>query len=198
MAEQGAWTKFQVLVSALVAIAGVLVTYIGVAANTKLWPFEDVSAAKRPAAVATPPGKTTTPSSPTPTTPSSPTPTTPSSPTLTSSPSSIPSLGSVSATILSVTWAQTTSPYYYYAYTIKIRFTSLADQTCVIDWKTVYSSGAPAGTSGKLTTGTLPYPDTTWTDTIDVTTPSGAFRGMQWSTDFTVYAPNGVEMASYG
>jgi hypothetical protein len=173
MAEEGTWTKVGVLIGAGALIIG----YIGVAAGLKWWPFEHA-----------PGGNTPPPSSSTPVAPSSPTPT--------SSPTSIAPTGSVGATFLDLTWAKAVSSAYY-VYTIQIRITGLAGQTCTIDWQTVDSSGAPAGTSGKLTTGTLSYNDDNWTsDAVDVTAPPGAYHGMQWHTDFTVYAPNGVAMAT--
>ncbi len=154
----------------LIGGAALILTYIGVASGVKWWPFDQHSAAHAPT-------------------------TTPSSPTLISSPS--PPSGSIGATFLSVTDVPAASPDYY-VYTIKIRFTGLSGQICVVDWETVDSSGAYAGTSGKLTTGTLEYNGDTWTDTnVDVTAPPGSFRGMSWSTDFTVYAPNGVQIASF-
>jgi hypothetical protein len=173
MAEEGTWTKVGVIIGG----GALILAYIGVAAGLKWWPFEHASSGNTPI-------------------PSSSTPIAPSSPTLTSSPSPTPSIGSVGATFLNLTWARAISPAYY-VYTIEIRITGLAGQTCTVDWQTVDSSGAPAGTNGKTTTGTLPYNDDTWTDdAIDVTAPPGSYQGMQWHTDFTVYAPNGVEMAS--
>jgi hypothetical protein len=165
MAEEGTWTKVGVLIGA----AALVLTYVGIAAGVKWWPFE-------PVASGSPSIK-------------------PSSPTLITSPP--PVSGSVGATFLSVTDTAATSPDYY-VYSIRIRFTGLMDQTCVIDWQTVDSSGSPAGSSGKLTTGTLRYNDDTWFDTnVDVTAPPGSYHGMAWSTDFTVYAPNGVQIESF-
>jgi hypothetical protein len=170
MPEEGAWTKIGVVIGAAVLI----VSYAGVAAGTKWWPFERVSEVK--SAGHTLPGKTPTTSSPRPTAPSS--------PTLTTSPSSTPLTGSVGATFLNVTWVKATSPAYY-VYTIEIRFFGLTGQSCTVDWQTVdNSSGGTAGTSGDLTTGALQYNDDSWTGTVYVTAPLGSYHGMQWSTKF--------------
>lgn len=159
-------------------------SYLGVAAGVKWWPFDQASGrqstARQPATL----------SSPTLTSPSSPSP-------LISSPSSSPAYVSVGATFLNVSWAKAPDPSYY-VYTLKIQIFGLRGQTCVISWRTVDGSGNYAGTSGKITTGSLLYDDNIRTQIIDVTAPAGAWRKMSWSTEFTIYAPNGVQMASYG
>ena len=105
-----------------------------------------------------------------------------------------PPVGSVAASFLNATPAASNSPGYN-PYFVRIYITGLQGSSVLIRWKTLNNFGLPAGTSGEMTTGTLPYSNDTWRGTVDVTLPSAAFNGTGWHTEFTAYAPNGVEIA---